>query len=445
MSFNRGSGFRPRGYSSNYNNRGRGSSRGRYGAAGQPTSYRGGRPSSSSSSSSHPAYKSRQNLYQQHTVTPRHNELQLWMGDLEPDWTEEWIERLWTKLVAKPQQVKLIRDRLQPSKASYCFVTFSDQDAVNLALQRNGQKVPDSNKVFKLNQSGKYPTNDRTNSPASSGDYSLFIGDLGGEVTDAILFSKFNFKYPNQIKQAKVIYDLNTQRSKGFGFVKVYSQEVMQRAMKEMQGYIIGSKAIRVGLAAGSNPDTTSQQPTASIEYHKVHVAQQQPALNELTDPNNTSLTIHGLSSKFTEQELELYFLGFGDLIYCRISDDLQTGYVKFYLRSAAETAILNLHGYVINDCRLKISWDSSIRVDGDSVNYAPNISGDLYEKAEKPPRLYVACDYPYQRLDRLTGEEVNKLSHRVDGSDALSTNTIDELFLNAKKTREDLLNRALY
>ncbi|RCK54373.1 putative RNA-binding protein C23E6.01c [Candida viswanathii] len=450
MSSYQGSGgYRSRGYSSGYQPRGRGSSRGGYGNYNN-NGYRG-RPQSSSSASSHSggyggggSYRARQNLYQQHSVNLRQNELQLWMGDLDPNWTEEWITALWTKLVSRPQQVKLMRDKLNPLRASYCFVTFRDQESVDLAIQRNGQKVPDSDRVFKLNHSGKHTTTRQDHHGASTPDYSMFIGDLAPEVSDATLFSKFNMKYPNQIKQAKVIVDLSTKKSKGFGFVKFLSPEVMNKALKEMQGYTIGSKAIRVGLAAGSGSDASSQ-PITKFDYHKIHLQQQQPPLNQFTDPSNTSLTIKGLSSRVTEFELEQHFIAFGDLVYCQVSNDFQTGYVKFYLRSAAETAVLNLHGYIINDCRLQIYWGSSILVQGGDTNYAPNTLGEVYDRAKRAPTLYVSADYPHQRFDKLLNKEIARLSHRVSGNTPLLASQIDELHLNHKRHRESLLEEALY
>lgn len=141
-------------------------------------------------------------------------------------------------------------------------------------------------------------------------------------------------------------------------------------------------------MAAGSTTDSTTQ-PITKFDYHKIHIAQQQPPLNQVTDPNNSSLTIRGLASQITEIELKQHFIAFGDLIYCQVSNDYQTGYVKFYSRAAAETAFMNLHGYIINDCRLQISWGSSVVVQGSETNFAPNILGDIYDKAKKH-HLYI-------------------------------------------------------
>ena len=148
MSTYQNSGYRPRGYSSGYSSRSRGggsgggnnrggSSRGRFNNGYQQTSHTSYRQRQTPATSS---YKARQNVYQQHSTPLRNNDFQMWMGDLDPQWTEESIDNLWTKLVSKPHHVKIMRDRLQPLKPSYCFVTFRDQESIDLAIQRNGQK-----------------------------------------------------------------------------------------------------------------------------------------------------------------------------------------------------------------------------------------------------------------------------------------------------------------
>ncbi|RLV93349.1 Meiosis-specific serine/threonine-protein kinase MEK1 [Spathaspora sp. JA1] len=368
--------------------------------------------SSSSSSSSYaprkrqPYTPSRQSVYTQHSSRYAQEpiQFQLWMGDLDNSWTEESIDHIWTSLVEKPKSVKIIRDRLNPMKSGYCFVTFHNQKAVDLAIQRNGQPVPSSNKYFKLNHAsgahGTSSTNRHSGTASSSeNDFSMFVGDLGNEVSEALLFNKFNHKYPNQIKQVKVIIDPTTKKSKGFGFVRFLAGDVLNRALQEMNGVEIGSKAIRVGLASGSSldmskpgADGTGRTTIQKLDYKRVVVPQPQPELNQYTDANNTRLVITGLASKFTEQELELFFIGFGDLLSCKISSDFQIGYIKYYLRSSAEAAILNMQGCVINDCRLAINWASS---DDETAT-------TTYEKSTTPPLIFYSSEYDNVRLDKL-------------------------------------------
>ncbi|EGW33018.1 uncharacterized protein SPAPADRAFT_60343 [Spathaspora passalidarum NRRL Y-27907] len=410
-------------------------------------------PSSSSSSSSYTqrkrtgtynSYQSRQNVYSQHSSRyTQDNQFQLWMGDLDSNWTEEAIDYIWASLVEKPVSVKIIRDKLNPTKPGYCFVTFNNQKSVDLAMQRNGQPVPSSNKYFKLNYAsggghGGGQSRHAASGGDSSNDFSMFVGDLGHEVSEALLFNKFNHKYPNQIKHVKVIIDPTTKKSKGFGFVRFLNGEALNRALQEMNGVEIGSKAIRVGLASGASVDI-QKGPTSSqgtVDYRRVVVPQPQPDLNQYTDYDNTSLVIKGLASKFTERELEMYFIGFGDLIHCKLSSDFQTGYIKYYLRSSAESAILYMHGSTINDCRLTINWGKPDESE----------TTTSYEKSSKPPLIFYSNEYNNIRLDKLDKEQVSTaIAQRLDGSEIKSINQTNQLYIQSKLNRDKILNSSLY
>ena len=66
------------------------------------------------------------------------------------------------------------------------------------------------------------------------GDFRLFCGDLGNEVTDEYLFRAFA-KYPSVLK-AKVVRDKKTKKTKGYGFVSFKDPQDYLRAMREMNG-----------------------------------------------------------------------------------------------------------------------------------------------------------------------------------------------------------------
>lgn len=389
------------------------------------------------------SYRARQNLYQQHSISRNYeNQYQIWMGDLDPSWTEESIHSMWSALVQPPKSVKIMRDRLNPLKPSYCFVTFEDQEALDWALQRNGQLIPNSQRKFKISHaSAKNSTSGGAgsgHSRQSTGEFSLFIGDLAQDVGEAALYSTFNLKYPNQIKLARVIVDQDSKVGKGFGFVKFFTGEVMEKALKEMQGVMVGSKTIRVGIAAGSEVVQSSSHANKP-DYKKIPITQSQPELEAGTDEKNTNISISGLSSKFTESELELMFLTFGDLVYCKLSRDLQRGYVKFVSRNAAELAMAHLTSSVVNGCRLDLTWGSSMKTDNGASKFEPKLGGS-YEEDGKPPLLYMSNEYHHKNLYQLTKDEINAFAKRLDGSESISTQHVNEIYLESKMAREHLL-----
>ena len=85
---------------------------------------------------------------------------------------------------------------------------------------------------------------DQTLDEWPEGDYRIFCGDLGNEVTDDVLANAFK-RYPSFTK-AKVIRDKVTRKSKGFGFVSLLNVEDYARAMKEMEGKYIGNRPVKL-------------------------------------------------------------------------------------------------------------------------------------------------------------------------------------------------------
>jgi RNA-binding proteins (RRM domain) len=75
----------------------------------------------------------------------------------------------------------------------------------------------------------------------------LYVKNLDETVTDDIL--RDEFATMGTITSARVMKDLKSDRSKGFGFVCYSTPEEATRAVNEMNGKIIGSKPIFVALA----------------------------------------------------------------------------------------------------------------------------------------------------------------------------------------------------
>lgn len=75
----------------------------------------------------------------------------------------------------------------------------------------------------------------------------LFVGSLAYSVTDDEL-NDF-FKSVGNVKSAKVIMDRDTNRSKGFGFVEMETDDEAQEAIKQLDGKELNGRAISVNEA----------------------------------------------------------------------------------------------------------------------------------------------------------------------------------------------------
>ncbi|MGD8779756.1 MAG: RNA-binding protein [Ignavibacteria bacterium] len=75
----------------------------------------------------------------------------------------------------------------------------------------------------------------------------IFVGNLSKEVTDLDLqetFEKFG-----KIKSVKVIVDIFTQQSKGFGFVEMYNDKEAAVAIEKLNVTELKGKMIQVNKA----------------------------------------------------------------------------------------------------------------------------------------------------------------------------------------------------
>ena len=480
------------------------------------------------------SYRSRQNVYLQHNQNydltqqsqsgqsgqlgplgplggQQHQQFQMWMGDLDPYWTEESIKTMWSTLVSAPIFVKIVRDRVNPLKPQFAFVGFDSQELLDLAVKRNGQPVPQSLRRFKLNYtksggrgssyaqsqfqsqsqsqsqsqfqsqfqsqsqsqynvglrfgsggkgkggvvgthngaaatsaafgSGIGNNGSYSNSYNNSigGEFTMFVGDLSPEVSESALFAKFNLKYPNQIRSARVIMDPLTKKSRGFGFVKFNGPDTLNKALKEMQGLMLGSKAIRVGIAAGSETALQSAPSETRNELYRIQLPQPQPTANYNSDENNTTLTLTNLQSLITEKELEQHFAAFGDIVYCKITTDGQTGHVKFLLRSSANSALMYMNGLQINGLRPVIGWGATMRILNEDTNFWPSNSG-RYEASDPVPSLYIPNRFKKRKFDNFDETAVKALQLELDESEIHQTNQIDSIYLEDKIARAAIL-----
>ncbi|GAB4821679.1 hypothetical protein N2152v2_008725 [Parachlorella kessleri] len=75
-------------------------------------------------------------------------------------------------------------------------------------------------------------------------DFRIFVGNLGNEVSDALLTSAFS-KYTS-FNKAKVIKHTHNNKSKGYGFVSLTDNDEGFKALREMNGKYIGNRPVQV-------------------------------------------------------------------------------------------------------------------------------------------------------------------------------------------------------
>ena len=75
----------------------------------------------------------------------------------------------------------------------------------------------------------------------------LFVGNLSWETTDESLQKLFS--EVGEVTEAKVIVDRFKNRSKGFGFVTMATEELATQAMEQLNGKELDGRELNVSIA----------------------------------------------------------------------------------------------------------------------------------------------------------------------------------------------------
>lgn len=291
-------------------------------------------------------------------------QIQIWMGDLEPWWDENAVRQIWNNAFSGDSSayipsIKVIKDRSAMSSAiqnsGYCFLNVADSSCAARVVSFNGSPVPSQpNKAFRLNWASSLQGNIAPKASTSQ-DFSVFVGDIANDLSESSLLDFFQKKFPSCFS-ARIMTDPTTGYSKGYGFVKFTREQEANAALVQTQGAMLKGRPIRVSTASKSGTSASAAKPAAQP---KVTVPPQQasPAFNQFSDPNNTTLFIGGLSPYVTAEELRVLFENFGKLVYVKIPNGKNCGFVQYISRRDAEQALTQMQGYPLGHSRIRISW----------------------------------------------------------------------------------------
>lgn len=77
----------------------------------------------------------------------------------------------------------------------------------------------------------------------------LFVGNLSFDIDQEKFMSLFDEVEGVEVLEANLILDRETRRPRGFGFIKVKTDEMAEIAVKEMNGKEVEGRAIVVSIA----------------------------------------------------------------------------------------------------------------------------------------------------------------------------------------------------
>lgn len=311
----------------------------------------------------------------------------LWVGDLQYWMDENYIANCFAH-TGEVANVKIIRNKQTLASEGYGFVEFVSHAAAERILNSyNGSLMPQTEQVFRLNWAS-FGMGERR---MEGSDLSIFVGDLAADVTDQLLQETFKSRYTS-VKGARVVIDPLTGRSKGYGFVRFGEDNERTHAMTEMNGVYCSSRPMRISIATPKKALNQQQQynTKASTPYQAYGTASTQGSSSE-NDPNNTTVFVGGLDSSVKDQDLRQIFGQYGDLVSVKIPVGKGCGFVQFVNRSSAEDAIQKLHGSVIGQQTVRLSWGRS------PANKQPGQYGG-WNQAQSDPSQWNPGYYTYNQ-----------------------------------------------
>ncbi|CAL4885983.1 unnamed protein product [Urochloa decumbens] len=146
---------------------------------------------------------------------------------------------------ASPEMVEVLYDRTTGRSRGFAFVTMTTIQDCELVI-KNLDGTLYGGRTMKVNFADrpkpKVPLYPET-------EHKLFVGNLSWTVTSEMLTEVF--QRCGNVVGARVLYDGETGRSRGYGFVCYSTKEEMDEAISSLNGMEMEGREIRVNLALG--------------------------------------------------------------------------------------------------------------------------------------------------------------------------------------------------
>ncbi|KAJ5574964.1 Oligouridylate-binding protein 1 [Penicillium hetheringtonii] len=310
-------------------------------------------------------------------AAPEPNKRALYVGGLDPRVTEDILKQIF-ETTGHVVSVKIIPDKNFNSKGyNYGFVEFDDPGAAERAMQTlNGRRIHQS----EIRVNWAYQSNN-TNKEDTSNHFHIFVGDLSNEVNDDVLTQAFSAF--GSVSEARVMWDMKTGRSRGYGFVAFRDRSDADKALNAMDGEWLGSRAIRCNWANQKGQPSISQQqamaamgmtPTTPFGHHHFPTQgiQSYDMVVQQTPQWQTTCYVGNLTPYTSQNDLVPLFQNFGYVLETRLQADRGFAFVKMDSHENAAMAICQLNAYNVNGRPLKCSWGKDRPPTGQFDNFSP-------------------------------------------------------------------------
>jgi len=305
----------------------------------------------------------------------------LYVGNLHPEVTEHLLLALFGQ-IGPVKGCKIIRE--PGSLDPYAFIEFANNSAAAQALVTlNHRRCLE--KEMKVN----WATSNGHGGPAQGGappgggagggapgpkvdtssHHHIFVGDLSPEITTETLRNAFT---PfGSISDCRVVKDMTTQKSKGYGFVSFIDKTEAQTAIDQMNGQWLGSRSIRTNWATRKPPPPGEGSGGGGGggfggggRFQNGERPDRKPFKMNYDDifarASDTNCTVYcGGLIDTDENTIRREFNSFGRIMEIRYFKDKGYAFIRYNNKESACSAIVALHGKDVTGSgqTVKCSW----------------------------------------------------------------------------------------
>lgn len=328
----------------------------------------------------------------------------LYVAGLPKSVTEDMLRELFN-VTGQVQTIKILFDKNRPGY-NYAFIEYDNTQSAEMAKHTlSGRSI--NNSEISINWAFQ------SQAAKSTDHYNLFVGDLSSEVNDELLGKSFS-RFPSLVA-AHVMWDMQTGRSRGYGFVSFSDHSDAENALQSMNGEWIGGRQIRLNWAShkqnqaqrhggfnnhhhhhhnnnnylnnnnnNNGGANNNLQPNALGNLPLPNGAPGQPPAGNVNNNNNIPLGLNpvqtfdyvlrqtpnwqttvylGNLAHFTSQnDLIPLLQTYGFIVDFKFHPEKGCAFVKYDTHERAAIAIVQLNGYNLNGRLLKSGWGKDTR-----------------------------------------------------------------------------------
>lgn len=175
-------------------------------------------------------------------------EVKIFVGNLPYDVDSEQLASLF-KPAGTVEVAEVIYNRVTDRSRGFGFVTMSTLEEVEKAVEKfSGYEL--NGRVLTVNKAapkGAQPDRSSRPPPRTFKSTTIYVGNLPWDADKARLEQIFSEH--GKVEEARVVYDRDSGRSRGFGFVTMSSEADVNDAIAALDGQELDGRTIRVNIA----------------------------------------------------------------------------------------------------------------------------------------------------------------------------------------------------